>query len=520
MLKVGNSADHPEALEAQGAAIEWALSKDPDLPLAQVLHTKAGNLSGRYAGHALQLTRFIDGVRPPDVKSPPALRRNVGSLAARLSTALRGFDHPALHRDFPWTLGRLADLSALLEYVGGERRRSITEVIRNFENRVVPILDRLPAQATHGDMNPDNIVVDPADPERIVGLFDFGDLSWGPRVIELAIASAYQCFGADPVAAMSQVAAAFHLRDPLQPVDEMELLPDLVAARYAQSLLMSARHVATKSDNVDYATGDVELIWETLTRLEGIDSHGAATRIRAACGFPPGAQRSFQEAAALRERRLAPSLHLSYDQPVHLSKGEGVWLIDSDGTRLLDAYNNVPHVGHCHPQVLLAMAGQSRRLSTNTRYLVDGVAEYADRLARLMPAPLSVVWFVNSGSEANDLAYRIAKTVTGNRGVVTTANAYHGTTTVTATMSPEEHSIADLEPWAAQVVEPTCSAMRRPLTSCLLNWRGPAAIWRRTGSGRRWPSSTPSSPAMAYSRCPPDCSVRPGNGRMPPGPCW
>ncbi|MCP4250521.1 MAG: aminotransferase class III-fold pyridoxal phosphate-dependent enzyme, partial [bacterium] len=154
---------------------------------------------------------------------------------------------------------------------------------------------------------------------------------------------------------------------------------------------------------------------------------------------------------ALRRRRLAPTLDLSYDQPVYLSRGEGVWLIDSEGRRLLDAYNNVPHVGHAHPEVVSALASQSRRLATNTRYLVDGVADYADRLAALMPDPLSVVWFVNSGSEANDLAYRIARTVTGRRGVITTANAYHGSTTVTAAMSPEESGPADLEPWAARV---------------------------------------------------------------------
>lgn len=450
MLKVGNIADHPEALEGQAAAIEWALANVPDLPLASVIHTTSGNLVGRHAGHALQLTRFIDGARPPDTNTPPALRRDVGAVAARLSGALSGFDHPALHRAFPWTLGRLPELAPLLEYVVKERRGLIADVIRHFERRIVPALDRLPGQATHGDINPYNIVVDPADPECIVGLFDFGDLSWGPRVIEVAIASAYQCFGVDPVAAMSQVASAFHLIEPLQS-GEIELVPDLVAARCAQSLLMSARHVATTSENVEYATGDVELMWETLTRLEGIDAHEVASRIKAACGLSRGDHRSFEDAVALRKRRLAPSLYLSYDRPVHLSTGKGVWLIDSDDRRLLDAYNNVPHVGHSHPQVVLAAAGQLRRLATNTRYLVDRVAEYADRLAGLLPDPLSVVWFVNSGSEANDLAYRIARTLTGNRGVITTANAYHGSTAATTTMSPEEHSPVDHEPWAAHV---------------------------------------------------------------------
>ena len=104
---------------------------------------------------------------------------------------------------------------------------------------------------------------------------------------------------------------------------------------------------------------------------------------------------------------------MSYDEPVRLESGDGVWLTDVDGKRLLDAYNNVPQVGHAHPRVTAALAEQAKRLTTNTRYLVDEVAAYADRLAALFPDELSVVMFVNSGSEANDVAIQIARAVTG-----------------------------------------------------------------------------------------------------------
>ena len=154
---------------------------------------------------------------------------------------------------------------------------------------------------------------------------------------------------------------------------------------------------------------------------------------------------------ALREARLGPALSLSYDEPVHLASGDGVWLTDVDGNRLLDAYNNVPQVGHSHPRVTAALAAQARRLTTNTRYLVDEVAAYADRLAALLPGELSVVMFVNSGSEANDVAIQIARAVTGNRGAVITEHAYHGTTAATAALSPEELGPAALEPWVARI---------------------------------------------------------------------
>jgi 4-aminobutyrate aminotransferase-like enzyme/Ser/Thr protein kinase RdoA (MazF antagonist) len=450
VLKVGNIADRPDALEAQSAAIEWALAGDPSLPLAEVVRTKSGSMSGRHDGHALQLTRFIAGAPPPESNTPPGLRRRVGQIAGRLSVALRGFDHPTLHRAFPWTLTHLPELAPLLAHVDGRRRGLIVDTLGRFEERIVPVLSRLPHQAAHGDINPDNIVVDPADPDRIVGVFDFGDMSWSPRIIDAAIAATYQCFDTEPTAAMAQVVSAFHAVDPLASV-EIDIIPDLVAARCAQSLLMAARSVGTGSENIDYETGDAELMWGVLTRLEEAGRAQMVPRIAAACGFRDQSHRPFEDAMALRMRRLAPTLDLSYDQPVYLSSGEGVWLTDRDGRRLLDAYNNVPHVGHAHPEVVSALASQSRRLTTNTRYLVDGVADYADRLVGLMPDPLSVVWFVNSGSEANDLAYRIARAVTGRRGVITTANAYHGSTTVTATMSPEESGPADFEPWAARV---------------------------------------------------------------------
>ena len=98
-----------------------------------------------------------------------------------------------------------------------------------------------------------------------------------------------------------------------------------------------------------------------------------------------------------------------------------------------------------------ALAAQARRLTTNTRYLVDEVAAYADRLAALLPDELSVVMFVNSGSEANDVAIQIARAVTGNRGAVITEHAYHGTTAATAALSPEELGPAALEPWVARI---------------------------------------------------------------------
>ncbi len=145
-----------------------------------------------------------------------------------------------------------------------------------------------------------------------------------------------------------------------------------------------------------------------------------------------------EEAAliARRQRVLGPAYRLFYAHPVHVVRAEGVWLHGADGEAYLDAYNNVASVGHCHPHVVAALARQAATLNTHTRYITDGVLDYAERLIATMPAEISNIMFTCTGSEANDLALRVAKAATGGSGVIVTENAYHGVTDVLAQMSP------------------------------------------------------------------------------------
>src|SRR5277367_112003 len=129
-----------------------------------------------------------------------------------------------------------------------------------------------------------------------------------------------------------------------------------------------------------------------------------------------------------RYRVLGRNSPLFYDEPLELVRGEGVWLYDADGRRYLDAYNNVPHVGHCHPRVVAALSGQAATLNTHTRYLDENVVAYAERLTSLFDASLSMAMFVCTGSEANELALRIARDCSGGEGIISTAWAYHGNT--------------------------------------------------------------------------------------------
>jgi 4-aminobutyrate aminotransferase-like enzyme/Ser/Thr protein kinase RdoA (MazF antagonist) len=142
----------------------------------------------------------------------------------------------------------------------------------------------------------------------------------------------------------------------------------------------------------------------------------------------PG-ETTFPEPSDLRERRtnvFGPSLSVSYDEPIHVVRGVGAHLYDVFGRAYLDCVNNVAHVGHEHPEVVRAGREQMAVLNTNTRYLHERVLEYAERLAGLLPDPLSVCFFVNSGSEANELALRLARAHTGKAGVVVVEGGYHG----------------------------------------------------------------------------------------------
>lgn len=136
-----------------------------------------------------------------------------------------------------------------------------------------------------------------------------------------------------------------------------------------------------------------------------------------------------------RYRVLGKASPLFYDQPLHFVRAEGVWLYDAEGRRFLDAYNNVPHVGHCHPRVVEAIASQARTLNIHTRYLHENIVEYAERLTATFDDPLSMVLFACTGSEANDVAMQMARLCTGNRGFIATDFAYHGNTTAVWTVS-------------------------------------------------------------------------------------
>ena len=144
---------------------------------------------------------------------------------------------------------------------------------------------------------------------------------------------------------------------------------------------------------------------------------------------------SISELVERRRRLLGPNVSTFYEEPLHLVRGEGVWVWDADGRKYLDCYNNVPHVGHCHPRVVEAICKQASTLNTHTRYLHEGILDYVERLTGTIGGDISTAIMTCTGSEANDIALRMAEAVTGKRGVIATDHTYHGNTTVVAQLS-------------------------------------------------------------------------------------
>ena len=157
---------------------------------------------------------------------------------------------------------------------------------------------------------------------------------------------------------------------------------------------------------------------------------------------------------ARRRRLLGPNVSTFYDDPVHLVRGEGVWVWDAAGRKYLDCYNNVPHVGHCHPHVVSAICTQAATLNTHTRYLHDGLVDYVERLTGTFAHGLDTAVLTCTGSEANDIALRMAEAVTGKRGIIATDHTYHGNTATVSQLSATNRPATGDGGWVAHVPAP------------------------------------------------------------------
>jgi 4-aminobutyrate aminotransferase-like enzyme/Ser/Thr protein kinase RdoA (MazF antagonist) len=444
VMKISNLGEDPAVLDFEAAALQHVARVDPALPVAPQLRARAGlehPLRPRHAGphgrHYIRLFRRMRGRSLRSAELDAWALDEFGATLARLGVALRAFFHPAAGRSLLWDLAYALELRQLAPDIeDGAHRALVGRVLDRYEERVAPAWPRLRAQVIHGDLATDNALFD--DRGGVAAVLDFGDLTHSALVADLAVSLGSLLRGRagdDAFRAARLAIDGYERVTPLE-VPERAVLADLVAARLATVVTISAWRVRRYPENAEYIQAWDADSWALLELLDDAGPAEAARLLTGAAARVPTAR-----LAERRRRALGPAITaLTYARPVHVDSGRGAWLVEADGGRLLDAYNNVPVVGHCHPRVTEAVVRATRRVNTHARYLYEPLVEVAERLAATMPAAsgLDTVMLVNSGSEANDLAWRIALAATGMGGGLVTAHAYHGVTTAIADLSPEE----------------------------------------------------------------------------------
>ncbi|MDH5354274.1 MAG: aminotransferase class III-fold pyridoxal phosphate-dependent enzyme [Gammaproteobacteria bacterium] len=467
VFKISNAKEDPTAIDFQTQSLLHIARSDPSLPIPQVIltrdnHPQAFMTSADGTQHLVRVLSYLPGTILTEVPRNRALFKNVGAVIAQSGVALRGFFHAAAGYDLLWDLRHLVKLRPLTIYIEDTALRQAIERDLDYTlEHIFPRLAGLRSQIIHNDGNTHNIIVSPDNPTKVAGLVDFGDMMHAPLIFDLAVSAGSMTLDSDdPVETLCDVAAGYDSVCALEN-DEVNLLSHLAVGRITQELLIAAKRQADDPDAPAYVVDDQAAYRKALDQLLSLGHQHIRGRLRDACQFPtdcptgvavPGAKEDdIKPLLKRRQASLGKTLELAYDQPFHVVRGEGVWLYDADGRRHLDVYNNVPHVGHCHPHVVKAVSRQLATLNTNTRYLFDNVVSYAERLTATMPDGLDSCIFVNSGSEANDAAMRISRTLTGNQGAIILEDAYHGITESIDELSPAAYPGPEAPEIAARV---------------------------------------------------------------------
>ena len=441
VLKVSNAAEDPGVVEMEVAAVERIADVDPALPVPVARGARDGSTITRAevegTSHLVRLLPLLPGrtAEPPELDAEAI--EHIGEVVARIGRALRGFFHPAAGRTIWWDQKHLPELARRVAVdEGPDRRELLGEVMARFDAHVVPAFPTLRAQLIHNDVTLDNLLLDGAG--QVTGIIDFGDMAHTSLVLDIPATIQSLVRGRTDLFAVTEAFLAGYAS--VAPLEEAEaaLLGDLLAGRMAQTILISAWRMPQHPDN-EYIRGWAGPAWELLEQMEAIGFDEVSRRMAVLARAPISRAHAGADLLGRRRRVLGSALEsLSYRTPLHLVRGDGAWMEAADGRRYLDAYNNVPVVGHAHPRVVRAIARQAAALNTNTRYLHEHVVELGERLVATMPDGLDTVLFVNSGTEANDLAWRLATTYTGADAGIATSWGYHGVSHAIADFSASE----------------------------------------------------------------------------------
>ena len=380
-----------------------------------------------------RMLSFLDGKFLGDIKPTKEIFQSFGTFLAQMDIKLQQFSsYPIMARQWEWNIQYLNLNKKYINNIPNAKdRNTVSFFFQQYEEIVVPVLPGLRKQIIHNDANEWNVLVKYGG---ISGIIDFGDLAHSPLINELAVAMTYACFDKEkPLDWASIILESYHKILPIEE-KEIKVLYYLIAARLSVSVCNSAHSKIINPDN-KYASISEKPAWEMLYHWLSISPIAAENQFRTAIGLPVEKVQTIAKMVKRRHQHISPILSLSYDKPIYMVRSAFQYMYDAYGNTFLDAYNNIPHVGHSHPKVVAAGQKQMAKLNTNTRYIYDLLAEYAGKLLSKFPASLNKVYFVNSGSAASDLAIRMAYTHTKHKKIMVMEHGYHGHTQIATDIS-------------------------------------------------------------------------------------
>jgi len=373
-----------------------------------------------------RLLPYLDGDLLGKTDHTEELLESFGTLLGRMDSQLLEIRNPVIEaRRYEWDTLHIDLTRKYSKLISNPADRKLVDYFYMQYNELVrPRVSELRQSIIHGDVNDLNVLV---KDNRVTGIIDFGDLFYSLLINDLAIAISYIMFDKkDPLKWALPVIRGYCKILPLE-TREIDVLYYLVAARLCIGVSHAAHAKITHPDN-EYMTISEKSSWTLLHQWITINPIHARSAFRKAANLPVEIPESIENCLEIRSKYISKSLSLSYSTPIQMERAAFQYMYDTLGNTYLDARNNIPHVGHCHPVVVEAGQRTMARLNTNTRYLYDELNDYAERLLSKFPDSLNKVFFVNSGSAASDLAIRLAFKHTLKSDLVVMEMGYHGNT--------------------------------------------------------------------------------------------
>ncbi|GGD39638.1 aminotransferase class III-fold pyridoxal phosphate-dependent enzyme [Muriicola marianensis] len=414
-----------EELQAEDRVLDL-LGKIENCAFSRRICTKTGAPYAEHEGSLYRLLTYLEGQFLATVPQNPELLGDLGRILGRMDSLLSSTSEVVLEaKDLDWDLRNTNRCLPLLHQIPSPSDRSLVAYyLLQFDDQISPVSHHFRKSLIYGDANDWNILT---DGKKVTGIIDFGDICHTWTINEIAIGMTYVMMHKDhPLEFGRYVLEAYHKEMPLTEL-ECDSLYWLIAARLCISVCKSAVASGGKQAS-SYITISEKGAWALLYRLLKINPITAANSFREVCGFSK--QDTVSTAGLLKNRKehFGKNLSISYADPIPMDRAAFQYMYDTKGNTFLDAYNNIMLVGHCHPRVVEAGRRAMAKLNTNTRYLYEALEEYSSALLARFPQKLNKIYFVNSGSEASDLAIRMAKYHTRKKKVAVLDSGYHGHT--------------------------------------------------------------------------------------------